>query len=160
MTESLANIGAYSDPYLDELVSGKPKIDDTNFLSILQSVEGEILELGCGYGRITIPLAKRGIKNLTGLDLSEPSIAYAKEKSGHLPIKWVHGDIRTFQLNQHFDFIFARGSVFGFLLTTNEQKMFLHNVHTHLTEDGQFLFDFYPDLSNKQRNECKRSALV
>ena len=62
------NLSAYADPILDELVSGEPKIDDTLFFDIIRQVQGDILELGCGYGRVTIPLAQRGITGLTGLE--------------------------------------------------------------------------------------------
>jgi len=39
-----------------------------------------ILELACGTGRITIPIAEQGI-DITGLDISEPMISYAKKKA-------------------------------------------------------------------------------
>ena len=39
----------------------------------------EVLELACGTGRITIPLASKGIK-ITGLDISEPHARASQEK--------------------------------------------------------------------------------
>lgn len=39
-----------------------------------------VLELACGTGRITIPIAKEGIK-IVGLDISQPMLAEAKKKA-------------------------------------------------------------------------------
>jgi SAM-dependent methyltransferase len=141
-----SNLSAYADPILDELLSGEPKIDNTFFLNILESIRGSILELGCGYGRITIPLAQRGITNLTGLELSAPSLAYARIKAGNLPIEWVEADVRSFQLGQKYPFIFARGNVFDFMLTRSDQEAMLSRVREHLDVNGQFMFDYnyYP----------------
>ncbi|KPJ51544.1 hypothetical protein AMJ39_09700 [candidate division TA06 bacterium DG_24] len=39
-----------------------------------------VLELGCGTGRVAIPIAKRGYR-ITGLDASEPMLARARQKA-------------------------------------------------------------------------------
>ena len=146
------NLSAFADPILDELVSGEPTIDDTLFLDIMRQANGPILELGCGYGRITIPLAQRGIKELTGLELSAPSLAYARSKAGDLPIQWVEGDVRDFQLNRRYSLIFARGCVFDFMLTRADQEAMLARVHEHLADDGQFLFDTMSKMPGEMVN--------
>jgi SAM-dependent methyltransferase len=140
------NLSAYADPILDELTSGLPQIDDTVFLDVVRKTKGEILELGCGYGRITIPLAERGIIGLTGLELSAPSLAYARQKAKDLPIRWLEADVRDFTINQQYDLIFARGGVFNFMLTRVDQEAMLNRVNEHLTDAGQFMFDivFFP----------------
>ncbi|BEP17921.1 hypothetical protein PYJP_12730 [Pyrofollis japonicus] len=45
-----------------------------------------VLELGCGIGRVAIPLAQLGYK-VTCLDLSEPFIARAKERAQQEDVK-------------------------------------------------------------------------
>lgn len=135
------NLAAYSDPLLDELVSGPPQIDDTLFLDIVRQAHGPILELGCGYGRIAIPLAQRGITDLTGLELSAPSLAHAHAKAGDLPVRWVEADVRDFHLDTRYALIFARGCVFNFMLTRADQEAMLACVREHLAEKGQFLLD-------------------
>ena len=114
------DLSFYADAVLDELVSGEPKIDGTILLDLARQAAGPILELGCGYGRITIPLAQRGVQDLTGLELSAPSLAYARERAGNLPIQWVEADVRDFHLNRRYAFIFARGDVFNFMFPFNE----------------------------------------
>jgi SAM-dependent methyltransferase len=103
------NLSAYADPLLDELVSGEPNIDGPVFWGTIAQTEGPILELGCGYGRVTIPVARRGVTNLTGLELSAPSLAYARTRAENLPIRWVEADVRTFHLGTSYALIFARG---------------------------------------------------
>ncbi len=135
------NLSAYADPILDQLHSGEPKLDGTIFWEITHQTQGPILELGCGYGRLTIPLAQRGIQDITGVELSAPSLAYAREKAGDLPIRWVEGDVRDFHLDRRFQLIFARGNVFDFMLMRTDQEAMLSSVREHLAEDGVFLFD-------------------
>jgi SAM-dependent methyltransferase len=135
------NLSAFADPVLDELVSGVPKnLDDTILLDLAKNANGTVLEIGCGYGRITIPLAERGIE-LVGVELCRPSIAAARRKGGDLPIQWVEGDARSIQLGRKFPFVFARGGVFDFMLTRPDQEAMLARVREHLTDDGIFAFD-------------------
>lgn len=138
------DLSFYDDGVLDELASGEPVVDGTIFLTLARQAKGPILELGCGYGRITIPLAQRGVQDLTGLDLSAPSLAYAQTRTGKLPIQWVAADVRDFHLNRRYTFIFARGDVFNFMLTRADQEAMFACVHEHLADGGQFLFDNMP----------------
>jgi SAM-dependent methyltransferase len=138
------DLSFFADAVLDELVSGEPRIDGTILLELARQAQGPVLELGCGYGRITIPLAQRGVQELTGLELSVPSLAYARARTGNLPIRWVEADVRDFHLNRRYAFIFARGDVFNFLLTRTDQEAMLACVREHLADEGQFLFDNMP----------------
>jgi len=112
-----------------KLVSGEPKIDGTILLNLARQAQGPILELGCGYGRITIPLAQRGVQDRTGLELSAPPLAYGRQQAADLPIQWVEADVRDFHLNRRYPFIFARGDVFNFMLTRIDQEAMLARVH-------------------------------
>lgn len=134
------NLSAYADPVLDALASGEPKFDHIRFFETVRRANGPVLELGCGLGRYTIPLAQEGI-DITGLELSTPSLSYAREKAGDLPIRWIEGDARDFHLDQRFALIFAKGCVFNFLLTRADQEAMLACVHAHLSDGGQFMFD-------------------
>jgi len=135
------NLSAFADPLLDELVSGEPNIDGAVFWQTVSRAGGPILELGCGYGRITIPLAQRGIPDLTGIELSAPSLAAARAKASTLPIQWIEADVRDFHLGQTYALIFARGNVINFMLTRHDQEAMLTCVREHLADNGQFLFD-------------------
>ena len=60
-------------------------------------VAGRVLELGCGTGRISIPLGRAGV-DLVGIDRSEPMLARARQRvrRGRLDrrVRLVRGDIR------------------------------------------------------------------
>ena len=135
------DLSAYADPILDDLASGPIRpVDGSIFLQHIQQAQGPILELGCGTGRYTIPLAERGI-DMTGVELSTPSLAYAHEKAGQIPIHWVEADVRDFHLGTRFPLVFARGCVINFLLTRADQEAMLAGVREHLTDDGIFMLD-------------------
>lgn len=149
----LINLSFYADAILDKLASGEPQIDGSLVLDLCQQAQGPILELGCGYGRITIPLAQRGVQDLTGLDLSSSSIAAARAHSGDLPLQWVEADVRDFHLARRYALVFARGDVFNFMLTRTDQEAMLARIHEHLDDDGLFLVDNMPLYPTKMVDE-------
>lgn len=53
------------------------------YLEYAKNCGGEVLELGCGTGRILIPMAKAGI-TITGLDISGEMLKIARDKVMHL----------------------------------------------------------------------------
>ncbi|OFZ55080.1 MAG: hypothetical protein A2428_02595 [Bdellovibrionales bacterium RIFOXYC1_FULL_54_43] len=105
---------------------------------------GEVLELCCGTGRLTIPMAKAGVK-ITGLDFTPTMLARAKEKAqaAGLNIPFIQGDMRTKRLRKKFKMIFIP---FNSLLNTytieDTEKVFA-TVRRHLAPGGPFLFDVF-----------------
>lgn len=150
------NLSAYADPVMDELVSGVPKLENSILIDLANEANGTTLELGCGYGRIAIPLAERGI-DIVGVELCGPSIAAARVKGERLPVEWVESDVRTFQLNRKFPFIFARGDVFNFMLTRIDQEAMLARVHEHLADGGKFAFDIFYQFPHKMVDNTEES---
>jgi ubiquinone/menaquinone biosynthesis C-methylase UbiE len=97
---------------------------------------GKILEIACGTGRMTIPLAKAGA-NITGQDLSPAMLAVARKKSAGLPqVRWVEANMRAFDLGEQFDLIFSPGHSFQFMLTAAEQVECLETLKRHLASGG------------------------
>lgn len=83
-------------------------LDDVNFYAALAAKQGgKVLELGCGTGRVLIPLAEKGFR-VTGLDSSEAMLRICRTKLAVLPvevgdrIKLVCGDMRAFRLGSGF----------------------------------------------------------
>ena len=132
------NLEDYADPILFDLENNDFEPDGPFYLSLAQQVAGSVLELGCGTGRITIPLARHGV-DIVGLDIVPGMIARAKSKAGDLPIKWVEADVRDFHLGQQFDLICAPGSVFEHLLERADQEAMLACVREHLAPEGLFV---------------------
>ena len=94
-------VSLYSDAGRYELVMGAyASGDQLNFYRRQAARYGEhVLELACGSGRLTIPLAKEGV-NITGVDISEDMLALAKLKASRdeVNIRFIQGDMRSFDL--------------------------------------------------------------
>jgi ubiquinone/menaquinone biosynthesis C-methylase UbiE len=65
---------------------------------------GSVLDVGCGTGRHSIELAKRGY-TVTGLDLSAEMLAKAaaKAEAENVKVEWVHSDATQFAFPEKFD---------------------------------------------------------
>ncbi len=116
-----------------------------------------VLELGCGSGRLTIPLAKQGVQ-IKGLDLSEAMLNLAKEKAEkqNVTLDLVTGDMTDFNLNETFKFIFVPAQSLSHLYTISEIEKCFACVQNHLTEEGRFLIEiFNPSLEILNRNPNK-----
>jgi SAM-dependent methyltransferase len=133
------NLSEYSDPEIYDLENSEFEPDGGFVLDFAKKLKGKVLELGCGTGRITIPLAQAGI-DITGVDVVPGMIQRAREKAGSLPIDWVIADIREFHLGRTFKLVFETGSVFQHLLTRADQESYLARVREHLDPDGRFIF--------------------
>ncbi|UCE05117.1 MAG: class I SAM-dependent methyltransferase [bacterium] len=113
-----------------------------------------ILELACGTGRITIPIAQQGLE-IVGIDQSESMLERAKQKSGsELPITWRQGDIRSFVLKQKFKMIFLPFNSIAHLYDLKSVSDCFQCVRKHLDDDGRFLLDFFnPNLNFLTRDD-------
>lgn len=147
-----SNLEDYDDPVIYDL-ENKDTDDVPFYLSLAQEVNGRVLELGCGTGRVTIPLAQNEI-NITGLDIVPGMLSRAQEKAGDLPIHWVEADIRDFHLGMQFDLIFTTGSVFQHLTERHDQERMLACVREHLSPKGLFVLDLlYPSRNRLEDSD-------
>lgn len=117
-----------------------------------------ILELGCGTGKLSIPLAQSGYR-VTGLDLSEALVKYAQQKASE--VEWVQADMRNFELNQHFKLIMLPSNNIGHLHSRGDVEACLAAVHRHLLPEGRLIIDvFVPSLPLLQRSPQERYPLA
>jgi SAM-dependent methyltransferase len=141
------NLAEYADPEIYDLENSDFEPDGPFILALAQKLGGPVLELGCGTGRVTIPLAQNGTE-VVGVDVVPGMIERAKQKSEGLPIEWVLADVRALQLGRKFRLIFESGSVFHHMLTRADQEAYLARVHEHLEDEGCWVLDlFFPHAS-------------
>jgi len=100
-----------------------------------------ILELACGSGRISIPLAEEG-HIITALDNSAKMLDKLHRRSKHLHnISIVNSDMVDFNLKKKFKIIFISYSSFQQILDRDDQLRCLYNIYDHLRDDGLFALD-------------------
>lgn len=101
-----------------------------------------ILDVGCGTGRHSIELTKRGY-TITGVDLSESQLALAREKAvkESLTIDFQKHDARKLPFNDEFDaaLMLCEG---GFPLMETDEMNFeiLKSVTKSLKDNAKFIF--------------------
>ena len=112
---------------------------------------GPVLELGCGTGRVGIPVAQAGVE-VVGLDSSAKMLQVARRKAKAIgPIKgkltWVQGDMRSLSMARKFALVIVPYRGFLSLLSVEEQRRCLESIKAHLLPEGKLVFDiFVPDL--------------
>ncbi|TLZ64659.1 MAG: class I SAM-dependent methyltransferase [Methanobacteriota archaeon] len=114
------------------------------FRKFLPQKPRTILDLGCGTGSHDLPLARRGFA-LTGLDLSASQLAIARRKAREagLRIRFVRGDMRSFDLRTEFDAAICMFGAFGYLLKTADVLRSLRSIGRNLSPEGLFAFEFW-----------------
>ncbi|OPZ50376.1 MAG: dTDP-3-amino-3,4,6-trideoxy-alpha-D-glucopyranose [Firmicutes bacterium ADurb.BinA052] len=121
---------------------------DLNIYLDLAKQHGDpALELGCGTGRLLIPLAAAG-HAVTGLDLSRDMLTKCQEKldiEGEATAKrvsLVQGDIRRFELGRKFNLIIAACNTILHCTAVQDLLAVLARAREHLAPGGVFAVDF------------------
>lgn len=101
-----------------------------------------LVDMGCGTGNITLPMAKRGYK-LTGLDLSEEMLSLAEQKSQEagVSIRFLGSDMRTFSLGFRADAAICSFDCINYLLKTADVEAAFWRAHENIGKGGLFIFD-------------------
>lgn len=137
--------------------------DDLAFYqSWFSSHRGTVLELCCGTGRLTIPLAASGVK-IVGLDNNEAMLCEARRKAGEkrADVRFVEADMRFFALAETFSAIFIPFNSISQLYSKEDLFQTLLSARNHLKRNGHFLLDYFnPDIRYICENEKKRTRIA
>ncbi len=114
--------------------------DVAYYLKHARATGGPVLELACGTGRVSIPLAEAGF-DVTGLDLSPHMLKIARSKSS--AVSWVRGDMERFDLRRKFRLIVIPFRAFQHLMTPDAQRRCLARVRAHLARGGRFIVNLF-----------------
>ena len=154
-----------------ELIYDADIYDGLNtFLSDLQfykkwlpkNPETKILELCCGTGRLTIPIAKDGY-SICGVDYTPSMLEQAKMKAAEakLVINFIEADIRILDLQEQFDLIFIPFNSIHHLYRNQDLFHTLRCVRNHLKTGGLFLLDcFNPNIQYIAQNENIQAVIA
>jgi SAM-dependent methyltransferase len=103
---------------------------------------GPVLELACGTGRLTIPLAQDR-HEVVGLDASPAMLARARQKAAEAGVTatFVSGDMRAFDLGRRFGLVLVSCNSLGHLTEPEDLQACLAAVRRHLAPGGMLAFD-------------------
>ena len=116
----------------------------------VEEARGErgVLEIGCGTGRVLLPIARSGA-TITGLDSSTSMLTRCGDRVEEEPVEvrrrisLKQGDVRDFAFPDKFSLVIAPFRIIQHLITTDDQLRCLSAVRRHLQPGGRFIFDVF-----------------
>ena len=114
---------------------------------------GRVLELGCGTGRVSMPLARAGI-DLVGVDRSAPMLERARRRITSSPtrqlarfLRFVRSDIRALPFEaRSFAMVIAPYGILQSLIRPRDLTATLASVARVIAPGGTFGIDLVPDV--------------
>jgi len=118
---------------------------EEDILSILQLTgrnECDVLDLCCGPGRFSIPLARMGF-NVTGVDSTHFLLSIAGNRASieGVHIEWIEEDMRRFKKQDSFDLALNMFTSFGYFTEHSDNMKVLSNVRDSLRGNGRFVLE-------------------
>jgi SAM-dependent methyltransferase len=101
---------------------------------------GPILELGIGTGRVTVPLAQRGLE-VHGIEASEAMAGKLREKPGGELLHVTIGDIAEADVDGSFTLVLAIGDTLNLLSTQEAQLACVQRFAAKLVPEGVFVVE-------------------
>lgn len=135
-----------------------PFDDIAGYRRLLPDPPARILEVGCGTGRLTFPLARAGYA-MTGLDRSTAMLdQFARKLKAdrlHLQnkIRLIHQDARSMRLAERFNAIVFGYSGFQYFLSDEDVAQFCTRVADLLMNNGCLIIDIFLHQPQATSNE-------
>jgi SAM-dependent methyltransferase len=107
---------------------------------------GPLLELGCGTGRVLLPLARAG-HEVTGIDLAAHMLQRCRDELSREPlavrdrVTLLEADMTAFDLGRRFEHIYCAFGTFHHLRTVEQQLGCLGRCREHLLPGGRLVLD-------------------
>lgn len=122
--------------------------DVTFYQSLLTPGGDTVLELGCGTGRVLVPLVEAGL-DAVGLDISADMLAIADGKlrrcGASERARWelVAADMREYDLGRRFSAVVLPFNTFLYMYTDGDRERCLRSALRHLDADGTLFIDVF-----------------
>jgi SAM-dependent methyltransferase len=111
-------------------------------LALIGIQSGGILDMGCGVGRHSIELARRGFQ-VTGVDRTQVYLQEAGElaEAEGVNVEFLLADMRDFHHKEKYDAALSLFTSFGYFETPAENQQVLHNIYEALKSPGVLVMD-------------------
>jgi len=132
----------------DHIPLYKARRDVAFYLDLAGESKGPVLEVGCGSGRILLPIARKGIQ-IDGLDSSPAMLQRCATKLGdetaetRALVTLHEGTATEFNLGKRYGLITAPFRVLQHLLWLDEQLAFFATASRHLAPGARLAFDVF-----------------
>ncbi|MEZ5360227.1 MAG: class I SAM-dependent methyltransferase [Candidatus Zixiibacteriota bacterium] len=141
-----------SNPILAELYDLLPmhinRRDVPFYVEVCRQANGPIVELGCGTGRVLIPVAEAGC-SIFGVDSSESMLRRCRKKVGKLTteqqerITLIEASMTAFSLPEQAALAIIPFRAFQHIVSMDDQMACLRAVHANLLPAGRLIFDLF-----------------
>lgn len=129
-----------------ERLVGPDRVEIREVLALARDVEGQILDIAAGGGRLTIPLVRSG-KRVTAIDLSDDMLSHLRRSlPDHSMLECVVADMRDFSLGRRYELVIIGATSITLLDRAGRSRLYA-NVHRHLAAGGVFAFTIAGGLS-------------
>jgi len=147
---------AYDQRWEELAAAGTNIHGEANLVESLLRERGghRVLDAGCGTGRVSIELAKRGY-DVVGVDIDPTMLDTARRKAAEQ--RWVLGDLSRLALGEEFDLVMLAGNVVVFVGPGNEREV-LHRMSEHLVPGGLLVAGFQLGVSRYLLADYDRDA--
>lgn len=120
-------------------------VDDLGFyVALARRTGGPVLEVGCGTGRVLVPLAVAGF-DVTGIDLDAGMLERARGRIARAEVgeraRVVEADARSFSLHERFGLAVIALNSFLHFVSDGDQLGALRVIRQHLKRDGLLVLD-------------------
>lgn len=146
--DQIANI------YDEDMGRNNPGLDIKYYVRLCLETRLPILELGCGTGRITLPLVQNGVE-IVAIDRSLPMLQVLQRKARTLlsnaesrRLHFLQMEMTGLAFRRTFSLILCPFSCITYLIEPAGLERLFSCVRRHLAPEGEFIFDlFVPDPS-------------
>jgi SAM-dependent methyltransferase len=125
-------------------------VDAAFYLELAKEIGGPVLEIGCGTGRVLLPIAREGV-DIHGVDNSGPMLEILRKNLAqespdvHGRVTLHAGDMREFRLDRTFPLVTIPFRPMQHMFTVEDQVRALKSAAAHLSKNGVLALDvFYP----------------
>ena len=138
-------------------VLGRSDQDVAFFTALTLAPGGPVLEVACGTGRVTEPLAATGTE-VVGLDVDREMLAVARRRCPTVPL--VVADMRRFALHRRFPLVIVPYNGLQLLVTPDDRAACMSVLAEHLAPGGRLAFEVRDFISGAATTELAHEPLA